>query len=48
MHWRKTWNVAEITRALRLFIMDKEVLPHCGIEVDNSALRVKAKLIRTV
>lgn len=29
-HWRKTWNVAESTRALRLSIMDKEVLPYFG------------------
>ncbi|HGY3897637.1 TPA: integrase arm-type DNA-binding domain-containing protein [Klebsiella aerogenes] len=67
-HWRKSWNVAESTRALRLSIMDKEVLPHFGkrtlkeishidlrilceeirdrgVEVDNPALRVKAKSI---
>ncbi|MGM8447293.1 tyrosine-type recombinase/integrase [Enterobacter bugandensis] len=49
-HWRKTWNVAESTRALRLSIMDKEVLPHFGKrtlkEISHIDLRILCEEIR--
>lgn len=35
MQWRKTWNVAESTKLLRLTIMDREVLPILGSRMLN-------------
>ncbi|WP_281078347.1 integrase arm-type DNA-binding domain-containing protein [Klebsiella quasivariicola] len=49
-HWRKSWNVAESTRALRLSIMDKEVLPYFGKrtlkEISPTDLRILCEEIR--
>ncbi|WP_220131473.1 integrase arm-type DNA-binding domain-containing protein [Enterobacter sp. RHBSTW-00994] len=49
-HWRKTWNVAESTKALRLSIMDKEVLPYFGKrtlkEISPTDLRILCEEIR--
>ena len=41
-HWRKTWNVAESTRALRLSIMDKEVPPYFGRRGDCTLICIIA------
>lgn len=48
--WRKTWKVADSTRALRLSIMDKEVLPRFGNrtlkEINHNDLRLCCEEIR--
>ena len=48
--WRKTWSIAESTRALRVSILDKEVLPRFGrrtlSEITHNDLRSLCEEIR--